>query len=177
MMGKVNTKRGTDTDLLNLGLDTLMEKYPYLKDFFSALEIDPCPGQKTPAMLIESLSLDHLSQFGLDHESLSAQVLEFIATMEQCRHKIHGSMDHLVIGAGFDKNGCPEAMGITLFPVRWSVWWVPPVPAKAGFSPILSAWPRGIPLRVEKCCRTAEHWMQRLVFPASSGWWPSFPKT
>jgi ABC-type lipoprotein export system ATPase subunit len=36
--------------------------------------------------------------------------------MEECRHKTHGNMDRLVIGAGFDKNGCPEAMGITLFP-------------------------------------------------------------
>ena len=115
-MGIVNKKNGVDTDLLNFGLDTLMEKYPYLKDFFSALEIDPCPDQKTLAMLIESLSPDHLSQFGLNHESLSAQIHEFIAKMEQCRHKSHGSMEHLVIGAGFDKNGCPEAMGITLFP-------------------------------------------------------------
>jgi ABC-type lipoprotein export system ATPase subunit len=115
-MGNVNKKSGLNTDLLNLELDTLMEKYPYLKDFFSALGIDPCPGQKTPAMLIDNLSLDHLSQFGLDHESLSAQALEFIAKMEQCRHKTHGNMDRLVIGAGFDKNGCPEAMGITLFP-------------------------------------------------------------
>ena len=62
-------------------------------------------------MLIDSLSLDHLSQFGLDHESLSAQLLEFIAKMEQSRHKIHGSMDHLVIGAGFDKNGCAGSHG------------------------------------------------------------------
>lgn len=115
-MEKVNKKKGKDTGLLNLGIDTLMGKYPYLKDFFSALEIDPCPGEKTLSMLIESLSLDHLSQFGLDHESLPAQALEFITKMEQCRHKSHSSMDHLVIGAGFDKNGCPEAMGITLFP-------------------------------------------------------------
>lgn len=115
-MGNVNKKNGADTDLLNLGLGTLMENYPYLKDFFSALEIDPFAGEKTLAMLIESLSPDHLSQFGLNHESLSAQVLEFIAKMEQCRHRIHGRMDHLVIEAGFDKNGCPEAMGITLFP-------------------------------------------------------------
>ena len=115
-MGKMNIKSGAETDLVNLGLGALMEKHPYLKDFFSALEIDPCPMHKTLAMLIESLSPDHLSQFGLDHESLSAQIHEFIAKMEQCRHKSHGSMDHLVIGAGFDKNGCPEAMGITLFP-------------------------------------------------------------
>lgn len=115
-MGKVNKKSSADTDLLNLGLDTLMENYPYLKDFFSALEIDPLPGKKTLGMLIDSLSPGHLSQFGLNHESLSAQVLEFIAKMEQCRHKIDGSMDHLVIEAGFDKNGCPETMGITLLP-------------------------------------------------------------
>jgi len=115
-MGKVNEKTGVDPGLLTLGLDTLLEKYPYLTDFFNALGIDPFPGQKTLAMLIESLSPDHLSQFNLDHQALSAQVLEFIAKMEQCRYKIHGSMDHLVIGAGFDKDGCPEAMGITLFP-------------------------------------------------------------
>ncbi len=115
-MGKVNKKSRADTELLTLGLDMLMEKYPYLTDFFSALGIDSFSGQKTLAMLIRSLSPDHLSQFNLDHQALSAQVIEFIAKMEQCRHKIHGSMDHLVIGAGFDKDGCPEAMGITLFP-------------------------------------------------------------
>ena len=115
-MGNTNKKSGADADLLNLGIDTLMEKYPYLKDFFSTLGIDPFPGQKTLVMLIEGLPLDHLSQFGLDHAALSTQVLEFIAKMEECRHKIHGSMDHLVIGAGLDKNGCPEAMGIILFP-------------------------------------------------------------
>ncbi|MGD9824579.1 ABC transporter ATP-binding protein [Desulfobacter sp.] len=116
MTGKVNKKSGVDTGLLNLGLDTLLEKYPYLTDFFSALGIDPFPGQKTLAMLIESLSPDYLSQFSLDHQALSVQVLAFIEKMEQCRYKIHGGMDHLVIGAGFDKDGCPEAMGITLFP-------------------------------------------------------------
>ncbi|WP_084691763.1 ATP-binding cassette domain-containing protein [Desulfobacter vibrioformis] len=115
-MGKVIEKAGVDPGLLTLGIDTLLEKYPYLTDFFSALGIDPFPGQKTLSMLIESLSPDHLSQFNLDHHALSAQVLEFIAKMEQCRYKIHGRMDHLVIGAGFDKDGCPEAMGITLFP-------------------------------------------------------------
>ncbi|WP_020587811.1 ATP-binding cassette domain-containing protein [Desulfobacter curvatus] len=115
-MGNVNTKENTDRDILNLGLDTLIGKYPYLTDFFSALEIDPCPGQKTLAMVIENLSPDHLGKFGLDHESLSTQILEFIAKMEQCRHKRHDSLDHLVIEAGFDKNGHPEAMGITLFP-------------------------------------------------------------
>jgi ABC-type lipoprotein export system ATPase subunit len=115
-MKKKNTNRGTKTDLLNLRLDLLVDKYPYLKDFFSALEIDPGPGQKTLAMRIESIAPDHLSKFGLDHDALSTQVLEFIAKMEQCRHKRHGSLEHLVIGAGFDKTGNPEAMGITLQP-------------------------------------------------------------
>lgn len=105
-----------DSEILNLKLDKLMEKYPYLKDFFRTIEIEPCPGQKTLAMLIENLSSNHLSRFGLDHESLSTQISEFIAKMEQCRHKCHGSLDHLVIEAGFDKNGIPERMGITLFP-------------------------------------------------------------
>nr|WP_319494799.1 ATP-binding cassette domain-containing protein [uncultured Desulfobacter sp.] len=115
-MEKENPNRDTETDILNLGLDRLMEKYPYLKDFFSALEIDPGPGQTTLAMRIKSLTADHLSKFGLDHESLSAQMLEFISKMEQPRHKSHGSLDHLVIEAGFDKSGRPEAMGITLMP-------------------------------------------------------------
>jgi len=115
-MGNGAKKNGADAGLLNLGLDTLVEKYPYLTDFFSALGVDSFPGEKTLAMLIAGLSPDHLSQFGLDHDTLAAQVAEFIAKMEQCRHRLHGHMDHLVIGAGFDKNGDPEAMGITLFP-------------------------------------------------------------
>lgn len=115
-MDNVNTKIDMDTGILNLGLDTLLEKYPYLVDFFSALEIDLNPGQKTLAILIKSLSMDHLAKFGLDHDALSAQALEFIAKMEACRHTGQGSIDHLVIGAGFDKNGYPEAMGITLSP-------------------------------------------------------------
>ncbi len=116
MIKKMDTKRGSGTDLLNIGVDALMGKYPYLKDFFNALEIDPCLQQKTLAEFIESLTADHLSKFGLDHKSLSAQIPEFIATMEQCRGKGHGKLEHLVIEAGFDKNGTPEAMAITLFP-------------------------------------------------------------
>lgn len=115
-MENANIKSSTDRGTLNLRLDTLIEKYPYLLDFFNALEINPFPIQNTLAMLIESLPMDHLVQFGLNHKSLSAQILEFIPKMEQCRDKIHGSMDHLVIEGGFDKNGCPETMGITLFP-------------------------------------------------------------
>ncbi|WP_321414082.1 ATP-binding cassette domain-containing protein [uncultured Desulfobacter sp.] len=115
-MKQMDTKHGSDTDLLNIKVDALMEKYPYLKDFFNALEIAPYPKHKTLVMLIESLTTDHLSQFGLDHEALSAQILEFIATMEQCRHKGHGKLEYLVIEAGFDKNQTAEAMGITLFP-------------------------------------------------------------
>ncbi|MCG8552877.1 MAG: ATP-binding cassette domain-containing protein [Desulfobacterales bacterium] len=115
-MKKMNVKRGSDTDLLNIRVDALMGEYPYLKDFFNALEIDPCPRQSTLAKLIKSLSADHLSKFGLDHESLSIQVTEFIATMEQCRHRGHGKLEHLVIEAGFDKTATPEAMGITLLP-------------------------------------------------------------
>jgi ABC-type lipoprotein export system ATPase subunit len=115
-MKKATTNHGTDTDILNLGINRLMEKYPYLKDFFSALEIDPGPEQTTLATRIERIAPDHLSKFGLDHESLSAQILEFIEKMEQCRHKSHGTLEHLVIEAGSDKNGHPEAMGITLLP-------------------------------------------------------------
>lgn len=112
----MDSKRASDTGLLDIKIDALMERYPYLKDFFNALEIDPCPEQKTLTEFIESLTEDHLSKFGLDHESLSAQIQEFIATMEQCRHKGHDKLEYLVIEAGFDKNGTPEAMGITLFP-------------------------------------------------------------
>ena len=115
-MENVSTKKGTDRGILNLRLNTLMENYPYLLDFFNALEINPLSKQQTLAMLIQSLPIDHLAQFGLDHKTLSAQILEFITKMEQCRDKIHGSINHLVIEAGFDKNGYPEAMGITLFP-------------------------------------------------------------
>lgn len=115
-MKNMSTSHGTDADVLNLDIDRLMEKYPYLKDFFTALEIDPGPGQTTLAVRIESLPPGHLSKFGLDHESLTSQVLEFIAKMEQCRHKSYGTLDHLVIEAGFDKNGAAEAMGITLLP-------------------------------------------------------------
>nr|WP_319397249.1 ATP-binding cassette domain-containing protein [uncultured Desulfobacter sp.] len=115
-MKKVATNHATDTNLLIFSIDRLMGKYPYLKDFFSALEIDPGPGQTTLATRIESIAPDHLSKFGMDHKSLSTQVLEFIAKMEQCRHKSHGTLDHLVIEAGSDKNGHPEAMGITLLP-------------------------------------------------------------
>ncbi|WP_321494997.1 ATP-binding cassette domain-containing protein [uncultured Desulfobacter sp.] len=103
-------------DILDLELNVLLEKYPYLVDFFTSLEIDPFSGHNTLAMLIKSLSFDHLSQFHLDHEALIVQLLEFIAKMEQCRHKIHDRMDYLVIGAGFDKNGCPETMNLTLVP-------------------------------------------------------------
>ena len=115
-MGNTNKNGRPGPELLTLRLDALMEKYPYLTDFFSALAIHPLPGQKTLTQLIKDITPEHLSQFDLDRDALSTQIIEFITKMEQCRHKPHGSMDHLVIEAGWDKNGNPEATGLTLFP-------------------------------------------------------------
>lgn len=105
----------SDSSVLNEALPRLLQSHPYLHDFFEALSID-LPSDKRPLKaFIFSQPQSHLARFGLDHQSLVSQVIEFISRMEQFQNQEKQKLHQVTIKAGVDKSGDKELMDVDLF--------------------------------------------------------------
>ncbi len=107
-----------NSTLLHLSLKKIILRCPYLHDFFDALDISITSEIFSEDPPLESFILaqsnDHLAQFGLEHQDLIQQLLEFIQRMEQFQKAYTNSLCQMSIMAGFDKSGNKEPMNVTL---------------------------------------------------------------
>jgi len=104
-----------DSSVLNENLSDVLQRHPYLQDFFDALAVRIPPEKITLNSFIFSQPESHLAQFGLDHHSLVSQVIEFIDRMEQFQRQEKEKIRQVTIKAGFDKSGKKERMDVDLF--------------------------------------------------------------
>ena len=104
--------------LLKESLSLVLEKSPYLSDFFDSLNIKlPPEGARTRTLkdFILAVPVDTLTPYQLDHDSLMAQLLEFDDRMQQFRRRDQSLIQKITIKAGQDKSGRPEPMDVALF--------------------------------------------------------------
>ena len=101
-------------DLLNQCNVQLLEERPYLDDFLTALAI-PVTDPKLPlGTLLNMQSAEHLSDYGLDQETLVQQCLDFLIQMEKLQKQEQTTIRSITIKAGFDKSGEAEKQDLVL---------------------------------------------------------------
>jgi ABC-type lipoprotein export system ATPase subunit len=103
----------TGAELLQQPLTDLLKGRPWLRDFFSALGITVPKGRMTLGGFLSGQPADRLGEFGLDHDALVGQCLDFIAGMEGF-HAEAASVREVTVTAGRDKDGRPEARDVHL---------------------------------------------------------------
>ncbi len=104
-------------DLTRQSLTSLLTEHPYLHDFFSAMEMTLPRNDATLKDVIFSASTEKLSAYGLTHEALMAQALDFISRMAKLKAEDHDNVIRQVtIVAGRDKSGKKEACDVVLCP-------------------------------------------------------------
>lgn len=92
----------------------LLNVYPYLKDFFSALSI-PLPQEKCSLKtFIFSQKKAHLEKYGLDPNALLCQAVEFVSHMSLLENQKMQKLQQVTVKAGFDKSGEKEQMDVSL---------------------------------------------------------------
>jgi ABC-type lipoprotein export system ATPase subunit len=104
----------TASIILNQKVSTLVKERPYLLDFFTAMAITVPRNQTSLKEFLKSISTSQLSEFSLDHQSLTDQCLEFIQQMETFSLQPQYSITEITLKAGHDKNGDPEPNDVVL---------------------------------------------------------------
>lgn len=100
--------------MLNQKVSTLVKERPYLQDFFTALAITVPRDQSSLKEFLTSIPTSQLTEFSLDHKSLTDQCLDFMLQMEAFSLQPQSSITEVTIKAGRDKNGNPEPSDVVL---------------------------------------------------------------
>jgi len=100
--------------LLRQPVTTIVNKRPYLLDFFTALGLKVPNGQIPLETFLRGVPADRLAEFSLDHDQVIGQCLAFIDRMEQFREKHHETVHEVTVKGGFDKTGNREQHDLTL---------------------------------------------------------------
>lgn len=98
----------TATNLENMKIKDLLEKYPFVKDFFDSFGLQDYEShtENSFAEYIESLSEDFLEENALDRETLRNSLIELVETMEN--DEAETPVESITIFGGKDKYGNPE---------------------------------------------------------------------
>ncbi len=100
--------------MLDQKVSTLIKERPYLLDFFTAMAITVPRDQTSLKEFLTSISTTHLTEFSLDHQSLTEQCLDFLKQMETFSLQPQSSITEVTIKAGRDKNGDLEPSDVVL---------------------------------------------------------------
>ncbi|MBM9510939.1 ATP-binding cassette domain-containing protein [Desulfogranum marinum] len=104
----------TKTRMLDQKVSTLVKERPYLLDFFTAMAITLPRDQTSLKEFLQAIPSAHLTEFSLDHQSLTNQCFDFIEQMETFSSQGQRSITEVTIKAGHDKNGDPEQHEVVL---------------------------------------------------------------
>jgi len=104
----------TGAIILDQKISTLVKERPYLLDFFAAMAITVPRDQTSLKEFLTSIPTTQLTEFSLDHQSLTDQCLDFMKQMEIFSLQPHSSITEVTIKAGHDKNGDPEPNDVVL---------------------------------------------------------------
>lgn len=100
--------------MLDQKVSTLVKERPYLLDFFTAMAITVPRDQTSLKDFLTSIPISQLTEFSLDHQSLTDQCLDFIKQMETFSLQPQSSISEVTIKSGRDKNGDPEPNDVVL---------------------------------------------------------------
>lgn len=95
-----------DQDLLQWPCGPLLQKYPFIQDFFSACGLSPASPQQTVEDLLADPDPKQMASLGFDQRQLVKRFSDFVEQMVKLRH--NDIVRTLTIKCGHDKDGRPE---------------------------------------------------------------------
>lgn len=102
----------SENKLLQWPCGPLLEKYPYIRDFFSACGLSPLSPQQTVEELLTGADPQKLAPSGLNHDQLIQRFSTFVEQMVQLNRDT--GIQSITIKGGHDKDGRPEKIDLEL---------------------------------------------------------------
>jgi ABC-type lipoprotein export system ATPase subunit len=98
-------------------MSELLQRAPFVADFFSSLGLAIPAGNITPVQYFEALDGELLEDLGLERSSLTGRLLEFMQLLEKLKPGTgNHQIESITILGGHDKNGQPESFELTVKP-------------------------------------------------------------
>ncbi len=101
-------------ELLQWSCGRVLERHPYVQDFFSACGLPVPPPEKNVGDFLAGLDAEHLENLGLDEAQLTGQFLAFVEQMDTLRHEQDAQVRCVTVTGGHDKDGQPENIRLDL---------------------------------------------------------------
>ena len=104
-------------ELIFLPMADLLQRAPFMADFFSSLGLEVPPGETSPADYFTSLDGELLEDLGLERESLPDRFTSFMELLEKLKSGTDDAqIESITIRGGHDKSGRPEEFELTVRP-------------------------------------------------------------
>ncbi len=103
------------SELFETPLTVLVERYPYIADFFDSFNIDVRSSDASAAQLFAALDADALDDIGLDRAQLRQALRDYVDGMGALQHDF-AKVECLTIKGGFNKERQPEDFSLDLLP-------------------------------------------------------------
>lgn len=95
----------------------LLQRAPFMADFFSSLGLELPPGETSPAEYFSALDAELLEDLGLERENLADRFTAFMQLLEKLKSGTDNSqIESITIMGGHDKSGRPEEFELTVRP-------------------------------------------------------------
>jgi ABC-type lipoprotein export system ATPase subunit len=95
---------------------TVLESYPYARDFFESIGIMEDPIAEPLHLHLKKYEADDFERFGMDAQQIFEQFVAFLEKMEQIKAKAGFSLTEITIRGGRNKSGEPEQAELTIRP-------------------------------------------------------------
>jgi ABC-type lipoprotein export system ATPase subunit len=104
----------SDATLLQWPLSRLLAEHPYARDFFCACNVPDLDQGRTVAEVLHGLPPDRLETLGMNHATIAGRLLAFIEQMQRLQAERDSGIERVTVVGGFDKEGVPENVRVTL---------------------------------------------------------------
>jgi ABC-type lipoprotein export system ATPase subunit len=103
--------------LITTPMTELLERSPFVVDFFTSLGLDLPAEVVSPSDYFASLDTDLLEDLGLERHTLTEQFIDFMELLEKLKSGTGNSrIESITIRGGHDKSGQPEVVELTIKP-------------------------------------------------------------
>jgi ABC-type lipoprotein export system ATPase subunit len=106
-----------DMALTTLSMTELLQRAPFVEDFFTSLGLGLPAGDSSPAEYFETVDAELLEDLGLERHDLSDRFISYVELLENLKAGSGNSrIESITIRGGHDKSGQPEKFELTVKP-------------------------------------------------------------
>lgn len=103
--------------LLALSMNELLQRAPFVEDFFTSLGLGLPAGDTSPTEYFATLDAELLEDLGLERQDLAGRFISYVQLLENLKAGTGNSrIESITIRGGHDKSGQPEEFELTVTP-------------------------------------------------------------